>query len=123
MTKDLPVPHLNDPPRDRGSFRVVRDHYDRLFELLIQTLQHFQDLLRGSRVQAACRFVSENDGRMVDQGACNGHSLLLSTRQFRGPKTDFFTQPEHLDDFFALVRSPMPIAVYLFRKLNVSPGA
>lgn len=43
--EDSAVSHLQDPSSSRSSFRIMRDHNDRLAILLIQLLQHSQDHL------------------------------------------------------------------------------
>ena len=52
--------------------------------LFVQFLKHPQHLPAGMGVQRACRFVGQNDGRVADKGAGDGHTLLLAAGELVG---------------------------------------
>src|ERR1700730_14337520 len=58
--------------------RIVRDHDDRLFEFFVQTLQQIERLLRVARIEVTGGFVGDDDARVGDDGAGDGHALLLT---------------------------------------------
>jgi hypothetical protein len=49
--------------------------------LLVEPLEHAQDLLAGARVEVTRGLVGEEDQRTVDERAGNGHTLLLPAGQ------------------------------------------
>ena len=53
--------------------------------LPIQALQNVHDLTARFRVEVAGRLIGQQDGRRRDEGARDGHALLLATRELRGP--------------------------------------
>ena len=58
--------------------RIVRDHHDGLVELFVEPLEQIERLLRVPGVEIARRLVGNQDAGIGDDGAGNGHSLLLT---------------------------------------------
>ena len=58
-------------------------HDDRLALVRDQMLKDFEDMIGSDRIQAACWFICNENGRIIRKRACNGHTLLLSTRNKR----------------------------------------
>jgi hypothetical protein len=50
----------------------------------MQLQKKINDLPTGTGVQVTGRFVRQNNVRLVDQGACNGYALLLSSGELTG---------------------------------------
>ena len=73
-----PSARNSDAVGDRRGVRVVRDHHDRLAELVDRLAQQRQHLLAGARVEVAGRLVGEQDGRARDERAGDGDALLLA---------------------------------------------
>ena len=65
------------PPRARGDVGLMGDD-DHGDAGLVQLLEQGDDLLGGAAVERAGRLVGEQDMRVVDQRAGDGHALLLS---------------------------------------------
>jgi hypothetical protein len=62
-------------PRHNG---IVGDQDDGDAVLLIQLLEHFEDVLARSGIEVSCRLIGKNQGRLVDESPGNGHTLLLA---------------------------------------------
>ena len=65
-----------------GGLRVMGDHHDGLAVLAVERLQQAQDLLGRLPVQVAGGLVADQQGRVGDDGAGDGHALLLAAGQF-----------------------------------------
>ena len=52
--------------------------------LIVEFLEHAHDLDAGLAVEVAGRFVGQQEGRLVDQGAGDGHALLLAAGKLVG---------------------------------------
>ena len=59
----------------------MRDHHDRLAELLHGAAHERQDLGAGARVEVAGGLVGEHDLRLRREGAAHRHALLLTAGQ------------------------------------------
>src|SRR6202023_2484917 len=64
-------------------FRVVSHEQDGL-PLTVQLHEQVHHLVAAPSVESAGRLVRQQEGRLVDQGASNGHALLLATTQASG---------------------------------------
>ena len=76
----------------RGDLRVVGDQHHGV-AVVAQPLEQGEDFLAGLRIQRAGGFVGEQDRRMVDQRARDGHALLLPARKLAGQVVDAVFQP------------------------------
>ena len=74
---------MDDAPRVIGDLWFVRHEDHRQSALAVQALEDAHDLSAGARVESTRRLVRQNDRRLVDQGAGDRDTLLLSTGQFR----------------------------------------
>src|SRR5215472_18878982 len=75
---DDAVAHVHHAIKISGRFRVVRDHHDGLAELLVQLAEHLKDGFGVFGVEISGRFVGQQNFWFVDDGARDGHTLLLS---------------------------------------------
>ena len=66
-----------------SGFGIVRDHDDRLAQVLVELPQHLQHHFRVFRIQISGRLVGQKDFWFIDNRARNGHTLLLATGKFR----------------------------------------
>lgn len=98
LPRDSPVKKFDDSLGACGDIPIVC-HYDQGLTLLVETDEDFQDLGSTFRVKIACRFISQNNQRVICQRPGNCHSLLLTATQFRGSVLDSFTQAYHLGQF------------------------
>ena len=92
---DQAVAKGDDAVHIGGDLSVVRDHYDRQSALAVKAGDDFHDLDRNGRVQVSGGLVGEQDGGFVDQGARDGHALLLAARQLIGVIALAAGQPHH----------------------------
>src|SRR5262249_53452413 len=76
----------------------VRDQNDGQ-SAVIERLKDLHELDRSSAVKIAGRFVREQDGGPVDQGAGDRDTLLLAARQLRRKMIGALGQPHHLQRF------------------------
>ena len=65
-----------------GEIQIMGDHDERLGLARTNVLQDVDDALRGLGVKIAGRFIRKDDVRIVDEGACDGHTLLFAAGQF-----------------------------------------
>ena len=81
VVHDAAVAEHDDAVGDRRGVRVVRDHHDRLAELVDRLAQQGEHLVGRLGVQVAGRLVGEHHRRAVDQRARHGDALLLAAGQ------------------------------------------
>ena len=67
-----------------GHVPLVRDHEHGDALVHIQAPQQFHDFVTALRVEVAGGLVRQQHGRLGDDGAGNGHALLLAAGQFAG---------------------------------------
>ena len=70
--------------RVRGRVRIVRNHHDRLLEVLVQPLQNLQHFCCGMAVEVTGRFVRQQQRRIADNRARDGDALFLSAGELLG---------------------------------------
>jgi len=70
-----------DAVAEFGHLGVVRDHDHRHAAGVAERAKVVHDQAAGLGVQCARGFVGQQDARVVDHGAGNGHTLLLAARQ------------------------------------------
>ncbi len=73
---------MHDTVEMNDRFGIVSDHHDSLSQVLVKLAQHLQHDFGIFGVQVAGGLVGEQDFRLVDDGAGNGHALLLAAREF-----------------------------------------
>ena len=83
VAPDQAVAHVDDAPGVGRDVRLVGDQDDGLAGV-VELLEDADDLLRGARVEVAGGLVGEQDRRVGDQGAGDGHPLLLAAGELRG---------------------------------------
>ena len=79
-----PVGEVEHAVGDRGGARLVRDHHDRLAELLDRVAQELEDLGAGRRVEVAGGLVGEHDVRLGDERSGDRDALLLAAGELGG---------------------------------------
>ena len=72
-------------------------------------------------VQVSGRLVRQDNFRFVDDGARDGHALLLSAGQFRRPVLQAVGEAEHLGDDLKAVRIEA-VAVNVLRDGDIAAG-
>ncbi len=77
---DVPVADHDDSPDERGDVRLVGDQDDG-DAALAQLLEERHHLHAGPRVEVARGLVGEDELRLADQRAGDGHPLLLPARE------------------------------------------
>ncbi len=77
---DLPIAHEDHPLGNAGDVGVVGDHQDGL-ALVVGLAQQAQHVEGGLAIQVAGRFISQQNGRLVDEGARQRHALFLAARK------------------------------------------
>ena len=85
LLDDQPVGEKERPVGDGGRLRVVGHHDERLAEGVDRLAQEVEDLLARRRVEVAGRLVGEDDHRLQDERAGDGHALLLASGELRRP--------------------------------------
>ena len=98
------------------------NHYDSLAEILVQAAQHFQHNFGIFRVQIAGGFVREQDFRLIDYGARDGHALLFAAGHFRGLVSEAALETEHFGDHRKAMRIK-PVAMNVLRNSDVAAGS
>ena len=113
------VAETDDPFGVRGDVVLVRHHDDRA-SLVVQPGEQLHDLQGRFRVQVAGGFIRQNEIRIVDQAAGDGHALLLAAGQLRRPVPQPLAQADHRGQgvaaFFGL---PVDAALVVQRHLDV----
>src|SRR5664279_51827 len=63
----------------------------------VDSLKQRHDARRSSRVEVSCRLIREHDRRLVNHGARNSDSLLLTTGKLVGKAARFSRETHHLE--------------------------
>src|SRR5205085_8439169 len=82
-----------------GGLRVVGDHDDGLVEAVVHLLEHVQDDGRVLGVEVARGLVGEDEGGLRDDGAGEGHALLLAAGELQRLVVHLVFELEHAQDF------------------------
>jgi len=100
----MTVAHLDDPLTGRGCLRIVRNHYDRLVESIVQFAKHLQNDLRVFGIEVSGRFISQNQRGPINDGARERHALLFATRKLEGLVMHLVLETQHSQYFAASIR-------------------
>src|SRR3954462_13426891 len=92
VVDDPPVGEHEQAVGVGGGGRVVRDHDDRLAELVDGAAQEVEHLAGGLRVEVAGRLVGEADGGLARECAGDGDALLLAARELGRPVVEAVAQ-------------------------------
>ena len=95
---------MNDPIAVGGGFGVVSNHDDGLTELLIELAKHAEDVFRGRGIEVTGGLVGKKDLGLGDDGAGDGHALLLAAGELRRLVLQAFLQAEETDYHVETVR-------------------
>ena len=71
---------FENPFSSRCQGQVVRDQDKGCARLPVQFKKEVGDMVAGFGVEVACRFIDEQNYRLVDKCPGNGHTLLLTSR-------------------------------------------
>jgi hypothetical protein len=77
-----------------GETFAVRGEHEGERHLALQLAQQLEHAPSGSRIEVARRLISQHDRGVRDDGACDGHALLLPAGQLAGPVVQPLAQPE-----------------------------
>ena len=80
---ETPVSEFDTAVGLAGDVWIVRDHQNRMASVM-QFAENFQDDFFVRFIEIAGGLVGQNDFRLIDQRACDGYALLLSTGELRG---------------------------------------
>jgi hypothetical protein len=92
-----PVPQPNRALRVLPNISVVCHQYD-CQPSRIEFGKERKDFIAGAGIQRTCRFVSEEEVRVIYDCARNGDTLLLSTRELSGDVMQAMTKSDPLKD-------------------------
>src|SRR3954463_2956990 len=81
LRNDTTVAHMGDAMSISRSFRVMRDHHNRLSHALIQIPQNTKYDVRILSIQIASRLIREQSRRLVLHCPSDSHPLLLPARE------------------------------------------
>src|SRR6267142_1719787 len=118
---DYTVAHMHYAIEVGGRFGIVGDHHDGLAEIFVQATEHFQNNFRIFGVQVACGLVGEENFRFIDDGAGDGHALLLAAGHFRRFVSEAAVQAKHFGDYIETVRIKA-VAVNILSDSDVTLG-
>jgi len=76
---ELAILHLEDTIHELAHAKVVRDHDAGAVVFVDQVGKGLHHLVGTLGIEGGGRLVGKDEGRIVDQGAGDGHALLLST--------------------------------------------
>ena len=82
----------------------MRDHDDRLIETIIQFLEHIEDDFRILGVKISGRLIRQNNGRIIDNGPRQSHSLLLAAPIIRAVYDEFYFPVSKVGELRAAAR-------------------
>lgn len=82
-----------------GDFLFVGDDDDGV-ALAGEVFEEVEDFLTGAGVEVSGGFVGEDDGGVVDEGACDGDALALAAGEFVGAVMEAVGETD-LDEGFA----------------------
>src|SRR6266496_3093000 len=89
---NVAVFHLMDPIAGFGDHRIMRGQKQSFAAFLDDILQQFKRALRVGSIQIAGRFVRQNDSRIIGEGACDSHTLLLASGEMTTGSSQFVAQ-------------------------------
>ena len=87
-----------------GGIGVVRDHNDRLSEILIELSQEAQHGFRALRIEVSRGFVRKNDFWLAHDGSRQSDPLLLAPGELGGLVMKSFAKAKKIGDHFETVR-------------------
>src|ERR1039458_9026682 len=82
---NLPVRQFHHPLRMRRNIRVVRGNDQRGLFFDAEILEQLDDFTTGVRIEIAGRFIGQEQFRLVDERAGDGHALLFAAGKFGRP--------------------------------------
>ena len=101
---NLAVTHVQDAMSVSGGFGIVRDHHDRLAEVLIKLAEKAEHGLGVFGIEIACGFISQDDFRFADDSASERYALLFAARKFRRLMFQTIAQAEKICDDLEAMR-------------------
>ena len=119
---DAAIAEADDAAAAAGEVLFVRYEEDGVTRG-VYLVEEVHDFVAGAGVEGAGRLVGEDDGRLVDEGARNGHALLLAAGQLVGPVVNALGQAHGVEGagglLAALVRRQAAVDQ---RQLDIAQG-
>src|ERR1043166_2535141 len=116
----MTIAHLDDPLAGSRCFGIMRNHYDRLIESIVELPKHLQNQLGILRIEIPCGLVSQHDRRTVDDCARQRDALLLAAGKLQRFMMHLVLQAQHSQDFATTIRLIGAISVNSLRQTQVS---
>ena len=107
---NFPVSYVKDLIGAIRHVFVVCDHDDGLSERPMKVADEIVNLPTGLAVKVARRLVEEQDARLIDKGATQGHTLTLSAGELGGAMSEAICKP---NSFKELRRLNLQVALAL----------
>jgi hypothetical protein len=92
---------LEDAAHASGQFCGVGHHDQCHFIRAIDFDQQVGEFAGGLRIQSAGGFVSEDEGRLVDEGAHDGDALAFAARELVGPVGEALAKADAGEEFLS----------------------
>src|SRR5690348_8177723 len=106
---DDAVAHADDALGVRGHVRLVRDH-DHGLALFVEALEDREDLRARPGVEIPGGLVGQDHRRVVEEGARDGDTLLLTTRQLARLVRDAIAEADLLERADRALTPFVPVA-------------
>lgn len=87
---------------DGGGARIVRDHDNRFAGVAREGTENVENFGGGSGIQIAGRFVSDDQARIGDEGACDGDTLFLAAGKLFGQMMHARAEADEFESDFDL---------------------
>src|SRR5579862_4225064 len=104
VVDDQAIPHVEHAITVSSGFGIVGDHDDGLTEIFVQLPENFKNGVGTTSIEIAGGLISKDDFRLVDEGAGDGHALLLAAGEFRGLVIEASGDAEELGEDVEAVR-------------------
>src|SRR5512132_3296526 len=89
---DQAVFHFMDPIARFGDDGIVRGQEQSFAAYLDDILKQFKGALGVGSIEVAGRFIRQNDSRIIGEGACDSHTLLLASGEMTTGSSQFVAQ-------------------------------
>ena len=90
--------HLGNPVGERENPTVVGDHDDASIGSEGALLQQLEGMMPRLGIERGCRFVADDQLRVVDEGPGDSHALLLTARELLREGADPIAETQILED-------------------------
>src|SRR5487761_450170 len=115
------VAHVQDTVPVCRRFWIVCDHDNGLTQVFVELPQQGEDIVGIFGVEISSRLVGQNNFRLVNYGARDGHALLFAAGKLRRAMMQAVRKAEHARDDVEAMRVEA-IAVNVLRESDIAPG-